>query len=92
MKFSCDKPETKERARVMHDFMQRCTARGISVTVRLKDLYNPDHGKTEPRLYLAARSTVDSRDPVNLEEEISGDIRDTILVVALQIGLRGSPA
>lgn len=88
MTFSFEKAETKERARAMHEFMQRCTARGIKVTIRLQNLWDAEHGKEVPALFLAARSVVDTRDPVNLQERITGDIRDTITVVALQIGLR----
>lgn len=92
MRLCRDKPDVKDRAAAMHQFMTRCAARGIKVTLRLRERWNPELGRHESDLFLCASSTVDGRDPINLEERIDGDIRDTIMLVAMQIGLRGTPA
>ena len=88
MKLSRDMVATRDRANTLARFMDGAAARGIKVTMPLRELYNPATQKTETRVYLAARSVVDTRDPVNLEEWVSGDIRDTIRLIALQIGIR----
>ena len=87
MKRSSDKQLTKARAVAFDRFMSDCSKRGLRVAVLYEDLYDPDSARNVPFLRVRVRSTdTTDRDPINLEERVVGDIRDTIVTLGLKIG------
>lgn len=85
-----EKPDTIERARVMGLFIDACRARGLKVGLAL--CKHPDESRGN-ELVDVLKLTVRSTDPSEtvqtmLGEFVWGDIRDTIRLVALQIGIR----
>ncbi len=89
MRRSDQLPGTIERAADFDRFCRGCEARGLKVKIALV-LHPRLTGKHEldPKLQVVVEAVDGDRKPFRLGEVVHGDIRDTVRVLALQIGLR----